>query len=302
MMIQTNWVDTQQLYHDIINAPDEATRNQRYLQGFVGPWEQMMSMTAGMFAQVDQSDPFSGAKGWHWLTPDKLAMAPASMQRLEAVNAWEQGAAAMSDAVRRFAAYTERIPFDSIEGWLILADPETSDPIGQGYTGATDFFQPRFVVQYSDPTDENIPKLPGCIVHEMHHLIRLRVFPWDMANTTVADYIVHEGMAESFAKDLYGEDVLGHYVTDFDSDQIGTARQLIGDNLTTTGFDKLRAFIFGDYWSQKLGLPIIGMPTFGGYAIGYHVVQAYLARTGHSIEAATFVPAMEIVTESDYFD
>ena len=50
-----------------------------------------------------------------------------------------------------------------------------------------------------------------------------------------------------------------------------------------------------------MNLPTIGMPDYGGYAIGYRVVQAYLARTGQSIEAATFVPADEIVRQSGFF-
>ncbi len=51
----------------------------------------------------------------------------------------------------------------------------------------------------------------------------------------------------------------------------------------------------------KYGLPDIGMPTYGGYAIGYRVVQAYLKRTGRSIEAATFTSAQEIIAELGYF-
>jgi CheY-like chemotaxis protein len=46
----------------------------------------------------------------------------------------------------------------------------------------------------------------------------------------------------------------------------------------------------------------VGMPDYGGYAIGYRVVQAYLERTGNTIEAATFVSVAEIVAESGYFD
>jgi uncharacterized protein YjaZ len=44
------------------------------------------------------------------------------------------------------------------------------------------------------------------------------------------------------------------------------------------------------------------MPTYGGYAIGYHVVQAFLERTGTKIEDATFLPAMEIVKGSGVWE
>ena len=51
-----------------------------------------------------------------------------------------------------------------------------------------------------------------------------------------------------------------------------------------------------------MGFPAVGMPDFGGYAHGYHVVQAYLQRTNNTIEEATFISATEIVAESGYFD
>ena len=47
--------------------------------------------------------------------------------------------------------------------------------------------------------------------------------------------------------------------------------------------------------------PVGGMPTFGGYAVGYYVVQAFLKRTGKSIEETTFLPAEEIVQASGFF-
>ncbi len=300
--MNSHWVDTHSIYQTIIDSPDSTTREQIYTERIFTPWSQMMAMVAGSLGAAPSDDPFAGARAWNWLVPDQLTAKPDSLAKLEAAHAWERGAEAMTRAVDDFAPYAERIPIDTIEGWLILADPETADPIGRGYTGGMDFMQPRFVVQYSDPNDYNLPRLGGCIVHEMHHLIRSKVMPWNIMMATVADYMVFEGLAESFAGALYGEDMVGYYVTEFDETQIDTARRLIGDNLAATGFDTLRAFIFGDYWAEKLSLPVVGMPDYGGYAIGYRVVQAYLKRTGSTIEAATFVPAAEIVAESGYFD
>jgi uncharacterized protein YjaZ len=54
--------------------------------------------------------------------------------------------------------------------------------------------------------------------------------------------------------------------------------------------------------AEKSGYePLGGMPTYGGYTIGYHVVQAYLKKSGRTIEEATFIPANEIVAESGFF-
>ena len=300
--MEIKWIDTQNIYHTIINTADQSAKDQIYKEQLIEPWQQMMAMVAGQNGSMNGDNPFAGAKAWHWLVPEQLTTIPDSLAKLEATQAWEVGEQAMVKGVKQFAPYADRIPIDKIEGWLILADPKTSDPIGRGYTGATDWMQPRFVVQYSDPNEYNLPRLSGCIVHEMHHLIRSKVVPWNFMQATVADYIVHEGLAESFAASLFGEDVVGYYVTDIDEAHLALARTLIGDNLTATGFDTLRAFIFGDYWAQKLGFAAVGMPDFGGYAIGYHVVQAYLQRTNSTIEEATFVPAMEIVAQSGYFD
>lgn len=296
--MQANWINTRRMYHDIIAAPDAETREQRYSDSILRPWEQLMSMVTG---GATSADPFAGARAWHWLVPEQLTDVPASLMKLEAAHAWERGAAAMQRAVQHFAPYAGDIPLDRIEGWLLLADPATFDPVMRGYTGATDWLQPRFIVQYSEPNEYNLPRLEGAIVHEMHHLIRYKVAPWNIAQATLDQYIIHEGLAESFAKALYGEQVVGYYVTEVDDEELATARALIGEHLQATGFDTLRAFVFGDHWAHKLGLPAVGMPDYGGYAVGYHVVQAYLQRTGNSIAAATFLPAEEIVAESGYF-
>ncbi len=296
-----NWIDTRGIYRSIIAARDEATREQIYMEQLLTPWSQMMAMVAGQFGSAPD-DPFAGSRAWHWLLPDQLQTVPEALARLEAAQAWERGAAAMQKAADYFADCAERIPIECIEGWLVLADAETADPIGRGYTGGIDFMQPRFIVQYDSPNDYNLPRLGGCIVHEMHHLIRSKVVPWNIMTATVADYFIHEGLAESLAAELFGEDMVGYYVTEIDEAQLDTAKTLLGDNLTATGFDTLRAFIFGDYLAQKFGLPPVGMPNYGGYAIGYRVVQAYLKRTDSSVKQATFVSAAEIVAESGYFD
>ncbi|HEX6384403.1 MAG TPA: DUF2268 domain-containing putative Zn-dependent protease [Anaerolineae bacterium] len=142
------------------------------------------------------------------------------LEKLEAADAWTLGRDALAEAAARFDSFADRIPFDTIEGWLVLADPARSNPFERGYTGAIDWMQPRF----------------------------------------------------------------------------------IGQGLQVTGFDVIRSYIFGDALAERSGFqPLGGMPTYGGYAIGYHVVPAFLKRSGLSIEEATFLPADEIVQRSGFF-
>jgi uncharacterized protein YjaZ len=300
-MIKTNWIPTNAYYHRLIAAPDAATRRQLYLDLFVEPWRPMMQMMRRP-DDAAQPDPLDGARAWAWLLPDQVDAIAGILDKMERADAWRIGGDALARAAAQFAAFDERIPFEEITGWLVLADPACSNPLERGYTGATDWLSPRFIGQFWEPNEHNLPRLPGLVAHEMHHLIRLRAFPWDMQRTSVADYIVLEGTAESFAASLFGEHSVGYFITEFDAAEFETARRLIGAGLDATGFDVIRGYIFGDALAERSGFkPLGGMPTYGGYAIGYHVVQAFMKRGGRSIEEITFLPANEIVAGSGFF-
>jgi uncharacterized protein YjaZ len=298
--MKSNWIPTNDYYHRLLGEPDEAKREQLYLELFVQPWQQMMNMMQrpGMYP----NDPFAGAKVWGWLLPNQVEEITAVLQKMEAANAWETGRVAAALAADRFTPYADRFPFDSFEGWLVLADPARFvDDIQPGYTGATDWFAPRFIGQFWEPDGRNLPHLAGLVAHEMHHLARFRVFPFGL-ETSVADYIVLEGVAESFAAALFGDEVVGYYVTEFDETQLDAAKTFIAAGLQKTGFNVIRSYIFGDGLAAKSGYePLGGMPNYGGYVVGYHLVQAFLQRTGMSVEEATFISADEIVAKSQFF-
>lgn len=59
---------------------------------------------------------------------------------------------------------------------------------------------------YYCENDYNLPKFPAVIAQEFHHDISY--FDWDQGNVTVGDYIVIEGLVDSFVKELYGTDQL----------------------------------------------------------------------------------------------
>ena len=298
--MKSNWIPTNEYYRQLLAEPDGAKRAQLYLDQFVTPWQKMMNMMQR--PGMDANDPFAGAKMWGWLLPDQIQEMAELLQKMETADAWEIGREAAAKAADRFTPYADRFAFDTFEGWLVLADPQRFiNDIQPGYTGATDWFAPRYIGQFWEPDERNLPHLAGLVAHEMHHLARFRVFPFTQ-ETTVADYIVLEGMAESFAASLFGEEVVGYYVTEFDGAMLGAAKTLVADGLQKSGFNLIRSYIFGDALAEKSGFePLGGMPTYGGYAIGYHVVQAFLRRMGMTVEEATFVSADEIVAQSDFF-
>ena len=297
-----NFIQTNEYYRRILDCQDDGERTKLYLELFVEPWKQMMNMVRGHATQYGPDDELAGARAWAWLLPDQVDAIARLLDKLEAADAWTIGRDALAKAADRFGPYANNVPFTNVSGWMVLADPHYANPLERGYTGATDWFQPRLIGQIWDPTPYVLERLPALVAHEFHHLVRLRAFPFGM-NTSVADYIIIEGTAEAFAASLFGEDKIGYFITEVDQDNLETARRLIGQGLHETGFDVIRGYIFGDALAERASFrPVGGMPTYGGYAVGYHVVRAYLERTGKSIEETTFIPADEIVRMSGFFE
>ncbi len=223
-----------------------------------------------------------------------------ALDRLEEVAAWEKAGAAIRLAARTFEASGRSCAEDHITGLLFLGNPRDRIfiELNRGYAGAQ---LPGYIVLPIWPNDYNLPRIPAALVHEFNHRVRLTHEPWTFA-TTVGQYIVLEGLAESFAAELYGPEYVGPWVSALDAEQVESARRIIGPALEISGFDKIRAYIFGDEISKQWGFPALGLPHCAGYTIGYQVVQAYLRRTGQSATEATFVPYREIVEESGFFN
>lgn len=120
----------------------------------------------------------------------------------------------------------------------------------------------------------------------------------DPACITVGRYIVMEGLAESLAASLYGEELVGPWVTDFNMADMPRVKAIIKNRLNIKGFDAVRQYVFGD---TKTG-GRLDLPNFAGYAAGYHIVQAFMKKTGKDIVEATITPAEQIIEESGFFD
>lgn len=298
VQLKTTMIRSDAVYRRVIAAPDAATREQLFVEGLLDP---MANIIDAMTSMMQTDDRLGVARAWHYLLPEALTTAPPALVALEQANAWTTIGQALAEGAARFQPYADRFTIHDFTGWIILIDPQQADPQNRGYAGFQ-WHDGTLVITVDTANDYTLPRLPGAMVHELHHVVRLNVFPWDMQHTSVADYILLEGLAESFATQLYGEKVLGYYATDISDDDLATARALIRDGLDRTGFNVIRGYIFGDALAERFGFEKIGMPRFGGYAVGYRVVQAYLARTGLTVEEATFRPSAEIIRESGYFE
>ena len=289
--MQTQWLPTNKVYRAIVDTPDAETREHIFKDTFITPYERQFSM-------MGQS-PMESARAFGYLMPEDLTTLPDALLKLEASDAWTRGEEALRTGAARWESYD--IPLETVTGSIVLL--KRGNPDGFGYAGAIDFATyKQFAITYDAPDERNMSLLPGAVVHELHHLVRSKVCPGNMMTFNLAEYIAMEGLAESFASAVYGEDMVGLYVTYISNEDLEKARMLIGAALDVTGFDKLRGYVFGGSSAHQYGFEAVdGMPKFGGYAVGYHAVQAYLKRTGKIIEEATFISGEEIMRESGYF-
>lgn len=295
--MNTQWMNTNDWYQQIIAEPDMAAKEQRFRDCFGTLFKAIQQSAPHIPVTTD--DAIEAARAWNMLLPEHLTDTPEGLRQLQAADAWTVAADALAKGASCFEPYQDRVTVNDVTGWLLLTDPAKAEPSNRGYTG---FQFPGHIVSIFDtPNDYNIPRLPGLVVHELHHIVRLGLFPWNMQSMYgVADYVVLEGMAESFAAQLYGPDVVGYYAVDISPDDLETARRVVRDGLSASG--DIRGYIFGDHFAEQWHFEKIGMPPFGGYAVGYQIVQAYLRRTGKTVEEATFIPSDEIVAESGYLD
>ena len=67
----------------------------------------------------------------------------------------------------------------------------------------------------------------------------------------VADYIIIEGLADSFATALYGKEFLGPWVTSIDNEDLEYSIYVIKEGLNVKGFAEVSSYMFGDDFAKK---------------------------------------------------
>lgn len=291
-------IDVESIYRRLLNNASAQEHEAMYRQELLAPFEGMMRIMGG-------GDPLAQAKMWALYTPEDFAgeqrpIVEEIVGRLTDDGAWQRSVAALERGLAAFAPYVDRIALDDVNCAVVLTKHTGLNTLGRGYAGFGGI--PGYLmVTLSLVDDYTLPRVGPASVHELNHNVRFKIVPFLPMSVTVADYIIAEGLAESFAAELFGHDLVGYMVTDFDEEEIARAKRVIGGALDVSGFNAVRSYIFGDTIAASSGLPKVGVPNFAGYAIGYRVVQQYLQRTGRSVVDATFLPSQEIIEESGFF-
>lgn len=285
-----------------LDAPPEE-RDAVILREIVEPFRGMFAMM--MPPQADGSAPDDAAfiamvRQWQLLPEGDAAATRAALDRIEAARVPDAVHAALEEADAAFAAANVRVQgTDTVRVGMFLLDPGNPMTVAnRGYTGfgAT----VGYLTVSLWPDDYTIPRMAAAAAHECYHQVQFSYGAGWRMDVSVGEYIVLEGLAESFATALHGEALAGPWVTEITNADVAHARAVIGANLDVRGFGKVRPFIFG-------GVPVEGgeagrvLPHAAGYAVGYRVVQAYLKRAGQTSVQAMFTPAAQIIAQSGYF-
>jgi uncharacterized protein YjaZ len=292
--MQFTIIDAEGAYRRIFAASGAAERAAIFEREFAAPFSGLVQAMGG--------DP---SMFTHWvLGPEALAAdRERRLRHLDTMaehDVWGRAARSLEVGRAAFAEHLGRIPPRDVVFGLLLSDL-SAVPLQRGYSGFGAV--PGYVMTvYDEPTPENLERVEACTVHELHHNLRFRIVPFSMMSTTVADYIVAEGLAEAFAAEQFGERSIGPWVSEFDESRLEEAREVIGGALDKTGFNVVRAYIFGDTIARFSQIEPLGVPDFAGYALGYKVVREYQRRTGASIAEATFLPAQAIIGGSGLFE
>ncbi|MBK8025080.1 MAG: hypothetical protein IPK19_27655 [Chloroflexi bacterium] len=287
-------LDTQGVYRRLLDAPDAAAREAIVQTELIPPFEGL--------ARFFGMDGLSAFRMWQMppeLFADRERIA-AMLDAMTAFDVWRKAEKALHDGWRAFEPYADRLDLRGESITFSLMITQSAGQPRQGYAGFG-AIPPWIMTTIGDANDYTLPRIATATAHELHHNLSATVRGRTPMIASLADYIVGEGLAESFGASLYGEETIGYYVTDFDESRWDETVRIIGEHLDETDFNKVRGYVFGEMWGGQLGIERATVPTYAGYALGYRAVQAYLARTGQSVAEATFVPAREILDASGLF-
>jgi len=218
---------------------------------------------------------------------------PVAIDRLVKADAWGQ---IKRELARAWEYQNVALPGihhpDRIEVTLTLGNPD--DPVflerTYGYygMGAT----PGTIWMVAWPTDYNETRIGACAVHELAHNIRT---PNVDGPFNLAEWVVHEGLAEVFTVEVCGPDSTGAWYKDVTGKVFDETYEKVTEAFGSgTTFRDWSPYVLGDEVARRVGSEPVGIPHMGGYAVGRKIVERYLDATGMKAAQAMTRPVNEI--------
>ncbi|ALG10067.1 DUF2268 domain-containing protein [Kibdelosporangium phytohabitans] len=219
-----------------------------------------------------------------------------ALDAMRAADAWGRIERALEHglAVQRDA--TPGITVPDITVLLIIGDPGDTHLMGPNLGMTANGSVSGYLYLNIWPYPENLDRLEATAIHELNHNLRYNTgnVVWDPATVTVGEQIVSEGLADAFARQLYGDDLgytrvgVPHLTDDAVFGKVVTG-------LAVTGMQNFAAWVHGDLTAARFGATPVGLPTGAGYAVGNRLVDAYLTATGQTAAQALLVDSKDVI-------
>lgn len=299
---QVKEIRSDKIYRKIMQAPQEKRDDiYRYdfMKIFEGKWDcyhcPIKAKQPGGYDVVMASEMLG------YLPPQRIdASCEEMVHCLEDDAFWKACRIAIEESLQCFVDAGIELKLQDYLLTITLADPESPyAKLSDNYYG--DGGIPGYLFGSMVPSEHTMDRMPVALAHETNHNVRFQFIQWSN-DITLGEYIVCEGLAENFAAQRYGEDLVGPWVKKTDMDTLNDyIKPLMKEYLGVQGFDNITAYMYGDDIAKMRDYIPAGMPYCAGYACGYHLVKFYLKKTGISIEKATILPAQEILNAASDF-
>ncbi|MCY9589834.1 Zn-dependent protease [Paenibacillus chitinolyticus] len=218
----------------------------------------------------------------------------AEIELISSETFWLECELAVSKSLQLFVEHEIKLPVSEYLFTIQLGNPESRAlVINEGYSGFGGI--PGFIWGTLLPNEYTIPRMKASLAHECNHNVRYQFIQWDHT-VNLGELIVSEGLAENYATFMFGEELLGPWVTKTNADTLNRRiKPVLRDQLQLTGFDQFAPYLYGDEIAKLQNFEPVNMPSSAGYACGYHLIQYYLRKTGKTIFEATITPAAQIL-------
>lgn len=219
---------------------------------------------------------------------------PVALKRLIAADAWGQLRRELGRAweYQRSVLPGIRHP-ETVEVVLTLGNPDDEVFVERtlGYYGMGAV--PGTIWMVAWPTDYNVTRIGACGVHELAHNLRT---PNVETRFNLAEWVIHEGLAEVFTVEVCGAGSTGGWYAGVIGAALDDAvEKVTGAFGTGMSFADWTPYVFGDLVAERMGLRTAGVPHMGGYAVGRLIIERYLAKTGLKAGQAIVRPTAEIL-------
>lgn len=213
---------------------------------------------------------------------------------------WLECEHAVRKSLGLFIEHEISLPVTDYLFTIQLGNPDSRAlTINEGYSGFGGI--PGFIWGTILPNEYTIPRMKAALAHECNHNVRYQYIQWDHT-INLGEMIVSEGLAENYATFMFGEELLGTWVTKTNADTLNSRiKPALREQLQLTGFDQFAPYLYGDEIAELQNFKPVNMPYSAGYACGYYLIQYYLRKTGRTIFEATITPAAQILEEAEGF-